>query len=127
MPHESPNSQKLIGLEAELQFKTQTSSVYELYRRHNSRELSLKGWVIIHYPCEGEHQLCILACLDPKLTKFTSSNHFGGNPSRTTRKLIERLLTDVRALVGASDDCTWHIGLQDRGIGTYECDPPIGI
>ncbi|MEM6473592.1 MAG: hypothetical protein AAF802_28795 [Planctomycetota bacterium] len=84
------------------------------------------GWVDVHYPCDGEYKLCVRACLDPKLTKFSSSNNFGGNPSKTTRKLMARLLEDVRRLLGVAEDCTWHVGIQDRGIGTYECDTPNG-
>ena len=123
MPTDPPSPLTIIALEAELQFKTQSSRVYELYQQHNANELSLMGWVDIHYPCDGDHQLRVRACLAPSLTQFESSTNFAGDPSDETNALIQHLLSDARAIVGAPDDCTWHVDLQNRDIGTFDCRP----
>ena len=123
MSTDSPTPATIIGLEAELEFKTSSSFAYALYRRHNASEQSLMGWVDIHYPCDGDHALCVRAIIDPELTCFESATRFGGDPSDATDALIQRLLHDARNLVHAPDDCTWHVGLQDRSIGTFDCRP----
>ncbi|MBC8289944.1 MAG: hypothetical protein H8E37_06470 [Planctomycetes bacterium] len=76
------DSLTLLGFETLLQFQTDSSWAFELYRRHSPHSLSLMGWVDIHYPCQGQHEILIRACLDLQLVQFSSVEGYGGDPTQ---------------------------------------------
>lgn len=116
---DEPICTTFIGHMAELRVRSETSYLFELYEQHGSHRYSLRGWVDIHYPCEGTHRLVIRACLDPHLVRFVSVENFGGEPDDETTMKMYQLVDEVRRFLGAEPCPSWHLDLSRRGVGTF--------
>lgn len=121
------DSVTFLGFVATPEFCTDRSIGFVLLERHSEHVRSLRGWIDIHYPCEGIHVLRIRACLDPQMIQFASHEHFCGHPSKVTDALVERLVKEVQEYLKLETAVSWHLDLQARSAGMFAEDPQTVI